>query len=194
MTGSSLRRQLGALGLAAALLGCRSAGGNAGGNGAGSPSAAVAASPADPFTGLPYRLDLPTGWIVLGSALNCRPLTKSSQTGVELGMTESHPLLAALGGRPADLRTAMAVPETPPLLVVTVTRLRGVPADRLLAAIVAQRADTAISTVSVGGRELTYVPGGAWPVWYLVSGSDLYGITADEATLADVVELLPLSG
>jgi hypothetical protein len=118
-------------------------------------------------------------------------LSKTSHTGAQLGMTDADPLLSAFDRRPADLAMATATPREPPLVIVSVMRLRGVPADDLLAAVLADVPDAEVSRVELAGRTVTYVEAGAWPVWYDPRGEYLYGVTAiDEATVGRILALL----
>ena len=132
---------------------------------------------------------------LLPDSVDGRAVTKESRTGVDMGMTDGDPLLAAFGKRPADWATAsgMAMP-TPdkPGFSVGVYRLRGVPAELVLAFQLKQMPDAKVSQVSLGGREATYVESGAWPVWLYATGDLLYGVgLADEATAARVFAALP---
>jgi len=118
-------------------------------------------------------------------------LTKESRTGVQMGLTDNDPFLAPFGKHPADLASASAVATQPPMLMVNVVRLRGVAADRLLAAALESVPGDAVSHVSLGGRQVTYVTYGAWPVWYYATGELLYGVAGLEETAAKVLAGLP---
>ncbi len=107
-------------------------------------------------------------------------------------MTDADPILAALGKHPADFASATASPNEPPLLLLAVERVRGVPADQLLAAMLKTIPDAKVSSVSLGGRAATYVEYGAWPVWYYPKGELLYAVAAmGEAEATRVLDALP---
>ena len=128
---------------------------------------------------------------LLPDTFDGKVMTKSSRTGTELGMTETDPLMKAFGKLPSDIAGATAVPSEPPLLIISVTRLRGVTAEDLLAAMLSDMPDAKVSQVTLDGRPVTYVMSGAWPVWYFATGEYLYGVAAiDEATAARVLALL----
>lgn len=118
-------------------------------------------------------------------------LTKQSQTGEQMGMSASDPILAAFGKEPADLSRASAIPSHPPLLLVGVQRLRGIPADELLAAVLDAMSGATVTETTLGGHRVTYVEAGAWPVWYYASGELLYGVAGMEETVATVLTTLP---
>jgi hypothetical protein len=49
-----------------------------------------------------------------------------------------------------------------------------------------------VSTVSLGGREVTYVEYGAWPVWYYASVDVVYAVgLAGEVLAAEFFASLP---
>lgn len=118
-------------------------------------------------------------------------LEKRSQTGVDMGLAADDPILAPFGKQPADLETATAMPAEPPLLIVGVTRLRGVPAEDVLAEILAQVPADEATRTSLAGRAATYVTHGAWPVWYVTSGELLFGISGIEEQAAEAAKELP---
>lgn len=118
-------------------------------------------------------------------------LEKSSQTGVEMGLGADDPILQRFGKQPADLASATAMPDRPPLLAVGVTRLRGVSAADLLAAQLSQVPADAVAETSLGGRPATFVTHGAWPVWYVPAGDLLYAIVGTDVQAAEVAAGLP---
>lgn len=118
-------------------------------------------------------------------------LTKESRTGAQMGMTDDDPILTPFGKHPADLASATAVSTQRPLLIINVVRLRGVPADQLLAAMLESIPGDAVSHTSLGGRPVAYVVSGAWPVWYYATGELLYGVAGMEDTAARVLAGLP---
>ncbi len=129
---------------------------------------------------------------LLPDSFEGRTLTKQSRTGEGMGMTEKDPILAALGKHPADFASATASPTEPPLLLLAVERVRGVPADQLLAAMLKTIPDAKVSSASLGGRAATYVEYGAWPVWYYPKGELLYAVAAmSEAEATRVLDALP---
>ena len=118
-------------------------------------------------------------------------LQKSSQTGALMGLDATNPILAPFAKQPADLETATAMPARPPLLIVGVTRLRGVPAEDVLAEILTQVPGDEVTQTSLAGRPATYVTHGAWPVWYVTSGELLFGIAGIEAQAEEIAASLP---
>lgn len=118
-------------------------------------------------------------------------LTKESRTGAQMDVTDGDPILTPFGKHPADLASATAIATQPPLLIVNVVRLRGVPADQLLAAVLEFIPDDAVSHTSLGGRPVTYVVSGAWPFWYYATGELLYGVAGMEEAAATVLAGLP---
>jgi hypothetical protein len=118
-------------------------------------------------------------------------LAKLSQTGEQRGMTDADPLLAAFGKHPADLVIASATPSKPPLFGIGVERLRGVPADQLLAVVLKQMPDAKVTRTSLGGRQVTYVEYGAWPVWYYATGDLLFSVAGQQETVAAALGMLP---
>jgi hypothetical protein len=132
---------------------------------------------------------------LLPDSVDGRTVTKESRTGVDMGMTDTDPMLKPFGKHPADMATGSGTAkptETRAALLVGVTRLRGVPADQLMAVQLEQMPDAKVSTVSLGGREVTYVEYGAWPVWLYPTGELLYAVgLADEATATKIFAALP---
>jgi hypothetical protein len=129
---------------------------------------------------------------VLPDSVDGRALTKTSRTGAEMGITDTDTILKAFGKHPADISGATAMPAEPPLLIISVTWLRGVSGADLLEVIVADIDGAKVSQVTIGGRSLTYVVAGAWPVWYYPTGEYLYGIAAmSEDEVSRVLALLP---
>jgi hypothetical protein len=118
-------------------------------------------------------------------------LLKSSQTGMEMGLGADDPILQRFGKQPADLASATAMPDRPPLLAVGVTRLRGVSAADLLAAQLSQVPADAVAETSLGGRPATFVTHGAWPVWYVPAGELLYAIVGTDLQAAEIAAGLP---
>ena len=70
-------------------------------------------------------------------------------------------------------------------------RLRDVPAQDLLVAVLAQVPPDAVTTTSLAGRPATYVAHGAWPVWYVPAGDLLYVIVGTDEQAAEVAAALP---
>jgi hypothetical protein len=118
-------------------------------------------------------------------------LVKESRTGEQLGMTDNDPILKPFGKHPADFARASASSTQPPMLAVGVTRLRGIPGAQLQAAMLAAIPDAKVSRSTLGGRPVTYVEYGAWPVWFYATGDYVFQLVADEATVASVVAVLP---
>lgn len=118
-------------------------------------------------------------------------LAKTSQTGVQLGLSPNDALLTRFGKQPADLATATAMPDRPPLLIVGVTRLRGVRGEELLAAMLADVPADEIAERSLAGRPASYVTHGAWPVWYVATGDLVYGLAGADQQVAEVAAALP---
>jgi hypothetical protein len=132
---------------------------------------------------------------LLPDAIDGRIVTKESRTGVEAGKIDTDPLLKAFGKGPADYAdatgTLMSTENQAPGSL-GVYRLRGVSGDQLLAFRLAQIPDAKVSKVTLGGREVTYVEYGAWPVWLYATGDLVYGVgLADEATAATFFAALP---
>ena len=132
---------------------------------------------------------------LLPDTIGGRPVDKESRTGVDLGMGGEDPILKAFGKSPADFASAtgnVMPTEDQPAATLSVIRLRGVPGDQLLAFQLEQMPDAKVSTVSLGGHDVTYVEYGAWPVWMYVTGDLLYGVgLAGEAAAAEVFAALP---
>ena len=132
---------------------------------------------------------------LLPDAIDGRPVTKESRTGVEAGKTDTDPQLKAFGKQPADYAdaTGTLMPTADqPGGILGVYRLRGIPGDQLLAFWLAQMPDAKVSQVTLGGHEVTYVEYGAWPVWMYATGDLVYGVgLADEATAAKFFAALP---
>jgi hypothetical protein len=131
---------------------------------------------------------------LLPDSVDGRVLTKTSSTGAQTGMTDADPILTAFGKHPSDLAdaTAFATPAADqPMLIIAVDRLRGVPADQLLVAILKRMPDAKVSRTSLGGRQVTYVMYGAWPVWYYTTGELLYEVAGSEENAAKVLAGLP---
>jgi hypothetical protein len=117
-------------------------------------------------------------------------LTKISISGEQMGLTDGDPLLSRFGKHPADLASATATSSNPPLLV-GVERLRGVPADQLLAAMLEALPSGATSHTALGGHQVTYVASGWSPVWYYATGELLYGVAGAEQDVATALANLP---
>jgi hypothetical protein len=132
---------------------------------------------------------------LLPDSIDGRTLTKESRTGEQMGMTDADPILPAFGKHPSDIASASASAApaaNQPLLIIAVDRLRGVPADQLLAAMLKSIPADEVSHTSLDGRQVTYVVHGAWPVWYYATGDLVYGIAlADENTAARVLADFP---
>jgi hypothetical protein len=132
---------------------------------------------------------------LLPDALGGRPVEKESMTGADSGATPDDPVLAAFGRQPSDLEMALGTVKPgdgQPAAVLAVRRLQGVPGDALLAAMLDAMPEAKVSEVSVGGREVTYVEYGAWPMWYYASGDVVYGAgLAGEAAAAEFFASLP---
>ena len=132
---------------------------------------------------------------LLPDTFDGRPVSKESRTGVDMGTTDANPILSKFGKHPADLAAASgsAGPTTnQAALSIGVQRLRGVPAGDVLAVQLEQIQDAKVSTVSLAGHVVTYVEGGAWPVWYYPTGELLYAIGfSDEATATRFFAKLP---
>lgn len=131
---------------------------------------------------------------LLPDSIDGRVLTKTSGTGEQMGMTDPDPILTAFGKHSSDLAdaTAFATPTAnEPMLIIAVDRLRGVPADQLLVAMLERMPDAKVSRTSLGGHEVTYVVYGAWPVWYYATGELLYGVAGAEQDVAKALTNLP---
>lgn len=148
----------------------------------------------EPMSPMPTNHADPALEELLPNSIDGRTLTKESRTGEQMGMTDADPILTAFGKHPSDMASASAT-ATPavnqPPILIGVERLRGVPADQLLAAMLKSIPADEVSRTSLDGRQVTYVVHGAWPVWYYATGDLLYGIAmADEATAAKVLAVL----
>ena len=112
-----------------------------------------------------------------------------------MGTTDANPILSKFGKHPADLAAASGSAGSTANqsgLSIGVQRLRGVPAGDVLAVQLEQIQDAKVSTVSLAGHVVTYVEGGAWPVWYYPTGELLYAIgLSDEATATRFFAKLP---
>ena len=132
---------------------------------------------------------------LLPDTLDGRPVTKESRTGVEAGKTDGDPMLQQFGKQPADYASATGPSSrrrTGPRRILGVSRLRGVPGDKLLAFQLAQMPDAKVSQVTLGGHEVTYVEYGAWPTWMYATGDLVYGVgLAGEETAAAFFAGLP---
>jgi hypothetical protein len=118
-------------------------------------------------------------------------LMKSSIFGEQMGLTDADPLLSRFGKHPADLASATATLSNPPLFI-GVERLRGVPADQLLAVMIqALPSGNTASRTSLGGHQVTYMAAGWTPIWYYATGELLYGIAGAEQDVAKVLATLP---
>ncbi|MGD0123114.1 MAG: hypothetical protein ABSC46_11205 [Candidatus Limnocylindrales bacterium] len=150
-------------------------------------------TPYDKFASVPPILPTPATHsdpeleALLPDSIGGVALTKSSISGEQMGLTDGDPLLSRFGKHPADLASATAT-ASHQLLMVGVERLRGVPADQLLSAMLeALPSGGTVSHTSLGGHQMTYVVSGAWPVWYYPTGELLYGFVGSED---DVVRAL----
>ncbi len=131
---------------------------------------------------------------LLPDSIDGRVLTKTSGTGEQMGMTDADPILTAFGKHPSDLAgaTAFATPTAnEPMLIIAVDRLRGVPADQLLVAMLKRMPNAKVSRTSLGGHEVTYVVYGAWPVWYYATGELLFEVAGMEDTAVEVLAGFP---
>jgi hypothetical protein len=145
--------------------------------------------PEPPATAVPHAA--PDLEALLPDVIGSVALQVSSQTGVEMGLAADDPILARFGKQPADLATATAMPDRPPLLAVEVTRLRGVSAADLLAAQLSQVPAEEVAEMSLAGRPAVYVTHGAWPIWYLPEGDLLYAMVGTEEQAAEAAAALP---
>lgn len=79
-----------------------------------------------------------------------------------------------------------------PPLFIGVERLRGVPADQLLAVMIqALPSGNTASRTSLGGHQVTYMAAGWTPIWYYATGELLYGVAGAEQDVAKVLATLP---
>lgn len=132
---------------------------------------------------------------LLPATLDGRRVAKESQTGVERGMTDTSPILAAFGKHPADVAMAQGTVlpgEDRPAAIIGVTRLRGVAGSLVLAETLKSMPDAKVSQVRLGGHAVTLVEYGAWPVWMYATGEDVYSIgLAGEAIATEFFAALP---
>jgi hypothetical protein len=118
-------------------------------------------------------------------------LTKSSISGEEMGMADTNPILSRFGKHPADMARATGATTQAPYLIVVVERLRGVPADQLLAAELEQYFSGTVTHTSLGGHQVTSGVIGATTVWYYATGELLYGVAGAEQDAAKALATLP---
>lgn len=118
------------------------------------------------------------------------PLMKTSISGEQMGFTDADPLLSRFGKHPADMASATATLSNP-ALIIGVERLRGVPANQLLAAMLEGLPSGATASRTLGGHQVTYVASGASPAWYYATGELLYGVAGAEQDVAKALATLP---
>jgi len=132
---------------------------------------------------------------LLPDKLGGREVTKESQTGVGMGTTDADPLLAPFGKHPSDLTLAQGsvMPGNgQPAALLGVERVAGVPGAQLLAAILGTMPDAKVSQVTLGGRQVTLVEYGAWPVWMYAASDGVYSVgLAGETAAAEFFARLP---
>jgi hypothetical protein len=79
-----------------------------------------------------------------------------------------------------------------PGLFIGVERLRGVPADQLLASMIeALPSGVTASHTSLGGHQVTYAASGWTPFWYYATGELLYALAGAEQDVAKALATLP---
>ncbi len=115
---------------------------------------------------------------------------KMSTVGV--GDEPGDPVFGQFGKTPADFASAMAQSDTPPLFIIGVLRLSGVPGSELLTANLREVPADEIEPRTVAGRAVTYVAQGAWPVWYWTEGELVFAVAAiDEGQVLAAMEAMP---
>lgn len=147
-----------------------------------------------PMSPMPAGHGAPDLEALLPDSIDGRTLTKESNAGEQMGLTDADPILTAFGKHPSDLANAAAASNptgNQAMLLVGVERLRGVPADQLLAARLKVIPDAKVSPSTLGGHPVTYVMYGAWPIWHYTTGELLYGIVGADDDVARVLAGLP---